>query len=64
MKTGCIRKYSDPTQQAVAHEKGERGGPGIPAPYPRVGEQNIHGDAAELEWKIPPVIAAAADNKS
>ena len=60
LKPARIREYDDTAHQAVAHEeRKERPADPFPA-QPRIGEQYIHGNAAELKGHIPPVVDAVS----
>ena len=59
LHSACIRERGDAAQQAVAHEKGEKHKADLLAAQPRVSKQDIHGDAAQLERKIPEVVMSA-----
>ena len=60
MQSACVSKHDNPSQQTVAHEECENSKAGVFVPQPRICEENIHGNAAELERKIPPVVAPAS----
>ena len=63
MKAAGVREHGDAAQKGIAHEKGEQdAADGRPA-EPGGSEQDVHGDAAELEGKIPPVIRPAAQDE-
>ena len=63
-KAACIRKHSDTAKEAEAHQEGEEHPADALPAQPRVGEQQIHGDTAKLEWEIPPVICPVPQGKS
>lgn len=63
METAGVRKHGDPAQKCIAHEKCEQGAADPRAAEPGIGDQDIHGNAAELEREIPPVIRSAAQDK-
>lgn len=64
MQPRCVRKHGDPAEQTVAHKECQKSQPGSPFAEPGINKKNIHGDAAELEWKIPPDITAVSDSES
>lgn len=64
MKTGRISEYGNAAQQTIGHKECQQSKPGSSFANPWINQKYIHGDAAELEWKIPPDITAAADGKS
>ena len=55
-KAACIRKYGDTAQKTETHQEGEEHPAGALPAYPRISEQDIHRDAAQLKRKIPPVV--------
>lgn len=63
VKAGGVGEHGDAAQKTVAHEKGEQGllqrGPADPGIY----KQDIHGDAAQLEREVPPVVLSAAQDE-
>lgn len=61
MESACVSKHGNAAQQAVAHEKCQKGQPGVSSAEPRINQKYIHGDTAQLERKIPPDIFSAAD---
>ena len=64
MQPGCVRKHGDPAEQTVAHKERQQGQTGRSFAEPGINKKNVHGDTAELEWKIPPDIAAASNSES
>ncbi len=54
-----VKKGKDAAQHAEIHQKGSENLPEAPAADPGKEQTDVHGDAAELEGKIPPVVAAA-----
>ena len=64
VQPACVCEYGDAAQKGICHEKAEKHpADGITA-KPRPGEKYIHGNAAELEGKIPPVVLAVSEDKS
>lgn len=63
MQAAGIGKDRDAAQESIAHEKYEERLPDAPFLQPGVCQEDVHGDAAQLKWKIPPVILTAADVK-
>ena len=63
VKAAGVREHGDAAQKGIAHEKGEQDAADERSAEPGVSEQDVHGDAAELEGKIPPVIRPAAQDE-
>ena len=63
MQTGGIGEDGNSAKQAVAHKKHKKSFLRAAAAQPRISKQDVHWNAAELEWKIPPDIAASADGE-
>ena len=51
-----IRQGKDGAQDAEILKKGRQNGSSLRRLYPREGQAEVHGDAAKLEGKVPPVI--------
>ena len=64
VKAGRICEYGNTAQKAVGHEERQQRQSCIPFAQPRVDQKDIHGNTAELKWKIPPDIAAASYGES
>ena len=58
-----VKEGKDAAQHAEIHEKGGEDLTEAPATGPGQEQADVHGDAAELEGKIPPVVADAADQE-
>ena len=63
MEPAGIRKDGYPSQQSEGHEEGQEGTAQKGAFRIRKNQQNIHGNTAELERKISPVIGAMIQKK-
>ena len=58
-----VKEGEDTAQHAEIHQKGGEDLTETPAVDPGQEQTDVHGDAAELEGEIPPVVAAAADRE-
>ena len=61
VETAGVCEDGDASQERVGHKECEQDPPGAFPAEPRVKEKEIHGDAAELEREIPPVVTASAE---
>ena len=64
VQAACIGEHGDAAQQGVAHEKAQKRAAHAWTADPWQQEQDVHGDAAELERKIPPVVMPVSQDKS
>jgi len=63
VQPACVRKHGDPAEQGVAHEEGEQSPADPGTAEPGISGKDVHGDAAELKGKIPPVVCAASQRE-
>ena len=64
VQAGGICKDGCPAKRTITHEECKQRLPGKRPAQPWVYQEQVHGNAAELEREIPPVILAAAQDKS
>lgn len=64
VKAGGVGEHGDAAQKSVAHEKGEQSLFQRCPVKPGIYKQDIHGDAAQLEREVPPVVLPAAQDES
>ena len=63
MQPAGVREYGDPAQECVAHQKCQQGAADFRPAEPGIDKQDVHGYAAELKRKVPPVIGPASQRK-
>ena len=59
-----IKECKDTAQKTEVHEESEKNAAYSRRIAPGEDQADIHGDAAQLEWKIPPVIGSLIHNIS
>ena len=58
MEAACVGENGNPAEEAVVHQEGEQSLAGAGGFEPGEDQEDVHGDAAELEGEIPPLVDA------
>lgn len=58
VEAACVGENGDAAEEAVVHQEGEQGLAGAGGAEPGEDQEDVHGDAAELEGEIPPLVDA------